>query len=60
MNTLATQERLTESELPGDVFGASAETQPQQQQPQQLDAEQQEQDHSKSPYLPFLHKNNYL
>uniref|UniRef100_H3CJW9 NK2 homeobox 3 n=2 Tax=Tetraodon nigroviridis TaxID=99883 RepID=H3CJW9_TETNG len=25
MNTLATQERLTESELPGDVFGASAE-----------------------------------
>lgn len=52
MNTLTTQERLAESELPVDVFGASAETQPAQQlQPQQLEAEQEEQDHSKSQYL---------
>lgn len=58
MNTLTTQERLAEPELPVDVFGASAETQPtqptqaaQQLQPQQLEAEQEEQDHSKSQYL---------
>lgn len=55
MNTLTTQERLAEPELPVDMFGATAETQPvqpaQQQQPQQLEAEQEEQDHSKSQYL---------
>lgn len=39
-----------QSELPVDVFGASAEPQPAQQQ-QQLEAEQVEQDHSKSQYL---------
>lgn len=38
-----------QSELPVDVFGASAEPQPAQQ--QQLEAEQVEQDHSKSQYL---------
>lgn len=54
MNTLTTQERLAEPELPVDMFGATAETQPAQpaqQQPQQLEAEQEEQDHSKSQYL---------
>lgn len=55
MNTLATQERLAESELPVDVFGASAETHPaqqqQQQQPQHVEAEPEQQDHSKSQYL---------
>lgn len=55
MTTLATQERLAESELPVDVFGAPAETQSAQQQqqpqPQQMEAEQEEQDHSKSQYV---------
>lgn len=54
MNALTTQERLAEPELPVDMFGATAETQPAQpaqQQPQQLEAEQEEQDHSKSQYL---------
>lgn len=61
-----------QSELPVDVFGASAETQPaqpaQQQQQQQLEAEQVEQDHSKSQYLllksvkfvPILPQNYHL
>lgn len=66
MNTLTTQERLAESELPVDVFGASAEAQQQPQQlqqhpqPQQLEAEQDKQDHSKSQYLSFLRKMNHL
>lgn len=62
MNTLTTQERLAESELPVDVFGAPAEAQqqPQQPQPQQLEAEQDKQDHSKSQYLSFLRKMNHL
>lgn len=45
-----------QSELPVDVFGASAETQPVQQ--QQLEAGREEQDHSKRQYFQPKSENN--